>query len=112
LRIAVKKIDEDSLLPSQLFLSDSNMSSPISLLTGDSDSSTTATRSTGGRPLGATRSTGGRPFGSTRSARDLKSKQQTDMIEAASQRILDAQKIDRAQKAQHRVSILDLYKVF
>jgi hypothetical protein len=105
LRIAVKKIDEDSLLPSQLFLSDSNMSSPISLLTGDSDSSTTATRSTGGRPLGATRSTGGRPFGSTRSARDLKSKQQTDMIEAASQRILDAQKIDRAQKAQHRVRL-------
>jgi len=99
LRRAVKKIDADSLLPSQLFPSIascpvSNNSSPISLLTGDSASSTTATVSTitTSTTLSAIRSTGGRPLGSTRKARDLKSKQRKDIIEEASQRLLDAQK--------------------
>ncbi len=107
----MKKIDEDSLLPSQLFLSiatcppASNNSSPIPLLTGDSALSTTATVSTittattlsamSNTMTGATRSTGGRPLGSARRASNLKSKQWKDMIEVASQQLLNAQKIGR-----------------
>jgi hypothetical protein len=45
--------------------------------------------------MAATRSTGGRPLGSTRKASNLKSKQQKDIIEVASQRLLDAQKKGR-----------------
>ena len=111
----MKKIDADSLLPSQLFPSIascpvSNNSSPISLLTGDSASSTTATVSTitTSTTLSAIRSTGGRPLGSTRKARDLKSKQRKDIIEEASQRLLDAQKKGRLKRNTLTVIFRDL----
>ncbi len=110
MRRALKKIDADSLLPSQLFPSVascpvSNNSSPISMLTGDSASSATEIVSTittattlsamSKTTMAATRITGGRPLGSTRKASNLKSKQQKDIIEVASQRLLDAQKKGR-----------------
>jgi len=58
--------------------------------------------------LSSVRSTGGRPLGSTRKARDLKSKQRKDIIEEASQRLLDAQKKGRLKRNTLTVIFRDL----
>ncbi len=114
LQHAMRKIDGVFQLPSELFPSivscPANLSLPMSMITGDSTSNiTTATMSTSNimtatmstltgesnntiaAMMMAPRSKGGRPKGSATKLRALKTKQMKDIIEEASQQILNAQ---------------------
>jgi hypothetical protein len=116
----VRKIDSDSQLPSELLPSivncPGNLSLPVSMLTGDSASSistmlptsniTTSLMST--LTAGDPRNKGGRSVGSITKVRALKTKQLKDIIEEASQQILNAQKKGKLKCNEVKTMLRDL----
>jgi len=97
LQLAVKKIDSDMQLPSELFptsqIASHEPSLPTSLLTGHEESTSTITMTR--------RSKGGRPAGSTIKAQNEHTKKIKSVIVEASASVLDAQKEKTGTRPKH-----------